>query len=614
MQLGPQKTAQVVYKRFSNQWYVHRIRSKALKKQLNSSWPALQKKYGLGSFKEFFSQLNKKSYAFASDYLRHIPFDKKTYCKRADDYCKKEFNLLGSGSRAFDDIPWYQDFRLGQESADTFFPAFFSKDIIVSLGKTKELEKDIKIPWELSRFQHLFVLGYSYQQTGNQTYANTFVEHITDWLEKNPVLIGPNWVCPMDVGLRAINWIWAFYFFKDCIAISPDFWEHFVCSLYDHAHYLENNWEMYDSRTSNHYLSDLVGYFYCCYFFSVLPDFEKKAAWCHQEILREFEKQIFAEGTDYEGSTYYHKLVTELFYHWYTLAVHGFGNTIEASFLQKLQKMFNFLWWCMPHKGALISVGDNDSGKVLDPSINPSLLNVMTGDQSYGIKHYSDFGISLLKTKELHLSLRHHSYAKRQPSGHFHNDVGSVTLNYKGIDIFVDSGSYVYTPSIFWRNHFRSVTAHNTFFIEGHEPVLLDDRLFTLDLPENRCELNDDSSILSTAHDLYARFGLRAQRTLAVSKDYASCTMTDQWIGKPKHELLSVWNFTLGPTLNIQMLINGILLSYNKKSLVRIETDLPCEIVEAYISYEYGTKLKTQALRMKKQIDEIPVNIRCTFL
>ncbi len=38
-----------------------------------------------------------------------------------------------------------------------------------------------------------------------------------------------------------------------------------------------------------------------------------------QEILSEFEKQVFTEGTSYEGSTNYHCFVTELFYHAYLL-------------------------------------------------------------------------------------------------------------------------------------------------------------------------------------------------------------------------------------------------------------------------------------------------------
>ena len=225
--------------------------------------------------------------------------------------------------------------------------------------------KDIKVPWELSRFQHLAHMGKAYQLTGDERYAQAFEQQISDWIKRNPVLLGPNWACPMDVSIRAINLIWGFYYFKKSTSISIQFWEKFICSLYDHFDHLEHHWEIYDSRTSNHYFSDLIGYFYLCYFFKSLGlSVEKKAQWCFQELMCEFDKQVFHEGTDYEGSTYYHKLITEIVHHIFMVA-RSLGFQITKERLEKFGRMIEFIDRCSFAPDRLVQIGDNDSGKIV---------------------------------------------------------------------------------------------------------------------------------------------------------------------------------------------------------------------------------------------------------
>ena len=89
-------------------------------------------------------------------------------------------------------------------------------------------------------------MGAGYQEGKDPLYARAFEQHVSDFIEENPYLLGPNWYVPMDVGIRALNLIWGFHFFKDAPDIDQNFWQTFVCSLYDHMHYLENNWEVFE--------------------------------------------------------------------------------------------------------------------------------------------------------------------------------------------------------------------------------------------------------------------------------------------------------------------------------------------------------------------------------
>lgn len=632
IQLGPYATARVIHNRVKDKLFNRYWRALALQKKAAHSWAGIARMHRLPQLPTFLMQAKER--AFISVNALCIDVHSVDLCAQADAYTRNCFDLLGSGQQCFTKIPWHSDFRLHAQhpNADHLFDKNqYYKDIIITPGTGAIPAKDIKVPWELGRLQHLFVVGYAYEQTQRAQYAQTFVDHFTDWYEQNPYLLGANWVCPMDVGLRALNCVWAFHFFKDCTEISESFWQRFVGSMYDHFYYLENNWELYDSRTSNHYLSDLVGYFYLCWFFQDLPGVEQKTNWCFQEIRAEFDKQVYSEGTDYEGSTRYHGLVTELFYHWYILSKQ-LGFVISTEREQKLQRMFVFIDWCTPVNGTCIQIGDNDSGSVLAYGITPALIARMCTAQEHDesvkeqaniipvmvsdfceakiVSNYPSFGLSILKNNQWHITLRHHAYNAAQPSGHFHNDVASVTLAFNGIPIFVDPGSYLYTPSVQWRNHFRSVKVHNTSYLNNAEPVQLDERLFYVQLPEQLCSINNVDG-LYTQHALY---GVRFTRAITLRDDDA-IIIADSW-NAPRANAQDVcyWNFTLGPDITAHAITGGVELLYKNSALVHMQSNLVFEIVHDYVSLTYGTKISAQRLCAKMPLDQVMrVHAICTI-
>jgi len=570
--------------------------------------------------KEDFSHTKKYTSAheniFPPFVLRGVPFgtnlkDQEKILTQADLYTQNIFDILGSGPQKFTHLPWHEDFKLKSQnsSADYIFDSTsFYKDIKIKVGKTDDLLKDIKTPWELSRFQHLVILGQAYEITHDEKYAQTFVEHITDWLTKNPYMLGINWASPMEVGVRAINWIWAWHYFKNSGLITLEFWRKFTCSLDDHMHYLENNWETYDGRTSNHYLADLIGYFYLCWFFEGTPSIIKKRNWCYQEMLREFDKQIFNEGTSYEGSTAYHTLVTQMFDHFVFLC-EEFNLPLSDDFKAKHKRMHEFIWWCTINDNEMIKIGDDDSGKLVFFSWQSQEKKCIEG-----IKSYPLFGLSIFKNEKLHLTLRHHAYHKRQSSGHMHNDALSITLAAHGTPIIIDPGSYTYTPSKIWRNHFRSVAVHNTFYVTNQEPVLFDERLFALNIPaasaevlyegwKNKITLADTQNIVSASHNLYSRFGLEAHRTVCVENN--TITITDWWSSKEKtfNDKQSSYNFTLHPEITAKKEDEHWVFYHNDKSIARMKSNLEFTLHDTWVSLGYGNKAASHCLRAQAPIE-----------
>ncbi len=602
-QYGLLTSTRIVKDRITKKLFDRYWRTRARYKKASHSWAAIQKKYAVSvSFQEFLSQVKEKESHFIKQAIAEGHKQHESIISQADLYTQQCFALLGARPACYLKMPWHHDFRLSQQdnAADYHYDGqAYYKDIHIRAGSNEQLSKDIKIPWELSRLQHFFTLGQAYLMTNDNSYADAFVRQYTDWHTQNPFLLGPAWMCPMDVGLRAVNLVIAFHLFKKCSTISNDFWQTYVCTLYDHLFYLEHNWEVYDYKTSNHYLSDLIGYYYLCSFFSTITGIQEKLIWCHQELLREWDKQIFDEGTDYEGSTCYHRLITELFHHMLLVSTDE-HLTVPSKYLAQCNRMIEFIQWCTPEKGALIQIGDNDSGTIVQGL--PSYL-FSNNAMFENIKQYKQFGLSIIKSKEWHISLRHHAYQAKQPSGHFHNDAGSITVSYQGIPIFVDPGSYIYTPSAFWRNHFRSVHVHNTMYLENEEPVPFDERLFALMLPEREyTSINHDKNIVSTSHDLYQRFGLQLNRKIELDELNQQIVMNDSWSCADQKKIENrylCWNFTLGHQIKAFKNGSNIVLYYDTRKLVSISSTLEFEIVPGWLSLDYGKKIATKRLQAK---------------
>src|SRR5262249_33609202 len=116
-----------------------------------------------------------------------------------------EFDLLGSGRVALGTpLPWHDDFKTGRR-----WPLRYAFDIDYN---DLERPSDVKVPWELSRCQHFATLGQAYWLTGDERFAREYVDEVLDWTACNPCGYGVNWACTMDVALRAISWLWGFYY------------------------------------------------------------------------------------------------------------------------------------------------------------------------------------------------------------------------------------------------------------------------------------------------------------------------------------------------------------------------------------------------------------------
>lgn len=299
----------------------------------------------------------------AKNYHDLFPDKAQEKIAQADLICEHTFDLLGSGSKklspegdGYQPIDWHTDFKC----AYRWNPKTFYRDI--RYGYIEGV--DVIVPWELSRFQHLNILGQAYILTRDKKYSEEFANQITDWIKNNPVGFGVNWKCTMDVAIRVANWLVGMEYFSERVIFSKDFLTKFYLSIYRHAKFIRSHLEYSPVLTANHYLSDIAGLFFISIY---CPFFKKSKDWLRfskKELENEIQKQVYNDGCNFEASTSYHRLVLEMFFYCELLGRYA-GIEFSAEYKDKLKKMFEFSLYCIKPNGMIPQIGDNDNGRFL---------------------------------------------------------------------------------------------------------------------------------------------------------------------------------------------------------------------------------------------------------
>jgi hypothetical protein len=273
---------------------------------------------------------------------------------------------------------------------------------------------DVKVPWELARMQHLPVLALAYAAarsgsvgfTSPETYLREFRNQVLDFIATNPPRYGVNWVCPMDVAIRVVNWLLAFDLFRTHGACFDIEFEHELArSVRAHGAHIFTNLEWQPVIRGNHYLADLGGLLFAGAYLPFDGDTDAWLAYGLTELPREIDYQFQEDGTNFEASTCYHRLSAEIVA--YSLAV-ALGLPAErlarlpsnapgaqagglASGIRdpkmgcRLSAMADFLIAIAKPDGRIPQIGDNDSGRFvrLFPSISCQ-LNLVEDDLDLG--------------------------------------------------------------------------------------------------------------------------------------------------------------------------------------------------------------------------------------
>ena len=498
----------------------------------------------------------------------------------ADMVCQGEFPFLGHGTaRLGVPPPWNLDFVSGKDWPHA--PAG-------SLVAVRHDGSDVKVPWELSRLQVLPVLGKAHRLTGSEDYRQTAKALVTDWIRRNPVGVGINWIVAMEAALRAISICFLLSLLAPFRADEAEWLQAAVRSLWEHLLFIEAHSEFSHIIRSNHYLSNLLGLL-CLSLFLEGAGMEPRRTEYSERLQQEIFRQVYADGGHYEASTGYHVLVTQMFTT-ALLLMRADGTEPNPAFVERLRRMHWFMAELADAQGRLPHIGDCDDGRtelLLDDlqqmlsvpvpkrnslcvggllGIGASLLRESLGGTTqdaawYGLVSpgssatgnrralrlapvtvFPESGVGAARNHGCEVLFFAIPNGLRGKGSHTHNDKLCVVLRVKGVELLCDSGTCCYTRDRDTRNHFRSTACHNTARIDAQEQNTVpnaNDALFCIG---NEAQVGPITAQhlpgvleLTAAHEGYRRIRVRHSRVVRLRED--GLELEDQFDGSGEHQV-----------------------------------------------------------------------------
>ncbi len=432
-----------------------------------------------------------------------------SWLKAADHLCGNKVWLLGHEFDLAQSGEWHKD-----PFEDLEWPRLFYS--LVSKSKPSETV-DIKYIWEMNRHQYLIVLAKAYWISGDEKYAKKVVEIISSWIADNPYHTGVNWTSSLELAVRALAWIWAYFLCLGSKYFNASFHFLFLKSIYEHGLHMADHLSTYSSPY-NHLIGEAAGLHVIGSLFSQLkaaPAWED-LGWSLLE--RNIEQQFFDDGMCVEQATFYHHF-TLGFYLQSLMLRKANHKPVSEKMLIMIEKALEVSMVLTKPDGTLPAIGDIDNARSLyfnaehswdfrgylslgavlfnrpdfkaqssglseellwfcDESAVASFENLHSLCPKECSKALSVSGYYVMRDsweKDAHYlcfdcgDMAAGLHEDAVPSAaHGHADALSFELSVFGQAILAEGGFHTYFGPLSWHRYFREEAAHNTIKIAEH--------------------------------------------------------------------------------------------------------------------------------------------------
>jgi hypothetical protein len=483
----------------------------------------------------------------------------------ADEILLGHIPILGQIVDYGSQVAWRKDPYRGAESPARYFRRIPYLDAAAA--------GDHKFIWELNRHQHLVLLAQAAVLAGDNKYSEHIFRQLEHWWRENPFQRGINWTSALEVGFRALSWIWIFHLIGN--RMSGEFRQRFLAELYRHGLHLEYNLSIYFSPNT-HLLGEAVALHALARLFPQLPRAGKWRSLGGSVVREHLQKCVRDDGSYFEQSTYYHMYALDMF------AFHAVLEPASSSYLENLGRMAEFLSALLSQNGELSFLGDDDGGRFFHPyGPRPrfaraalAAASLLSGTQYFPNNEcdISEMGMwwlgaekcaaRLLQVPQPEWRVFHDTgivVLRRGPvvalfdagpfgpgsAGHSHSDTLSLVVTVGGQEVLIDPGTFNYMDPE-WRAYFRGSFAHNTIRIDGGDQAVPAGPFRWTEKP--KVELVEESSDgkMDRVVAICAYRSFLHQRTVESSD--GEFRITDQISGPPgEHEIEQFWHFAIEP-------------------------------------------------------------------
>ncbi|MFQ5588950.1 MAG: alginate lyase family protein [Nitrospiria bacterium] len=333
----------------------------------------------------------------------------------------------------------------------------------------------------LHKFYYAVGLGMAFHETKNPVYLQKWIDLTSSWINTVPL----GFLSSDVAGRRIQNWIYAHYYF---VTLNPDaelpsvFYVRFLESIYDQVCHLANH--LTPSR--NHRTLELYAIFLAAVVFPELKGANMWLAFAKEELGKNIQTDILADGVHCELSTDYHHIVLKNYLNIRKLAA---LNDIDMprEMDTQIRKALEFSLYVHKPDGLIPSLSDGDTGCFLEllkeghRLYNDDTMRYVTSKGRSGhppsdrSKGFAESGYYILRSgwgggSEPYEDERYLVFdcGPLGEGNHGHLDCLSFEMAAYGQSLIVDPGRYTYDESgeINWRVRFRGTAYHNTVLVD----------------------------------------------------------------------------------------------------------------------------------------------------
>lgn len=445
---------------------------------------------------------------------------------------------------------------------------------------------DHKIIWELNRHQHWLQLGRALWLTNDPRYRRGILAQFESWLAANPPLVGINWASMLEIGLRALSWIWALHFLiADRTARpEPPWLVDMLVALDQQLTHVERNLSHYFSPNTH-----LTGEALALYVVGhALPELAASDRWADRGraiLLGEIDRQIRADGGHVECSTHYHRYTLDMYLLALLVATRTNDSKALPEFTAAVTRLAEFMRAVADDRGFFPLIGDDDGGMLWpmtgrachDVRDSLALAAVVLGRPDLAAwevpeevfwlggrtasdradlvsaegavgrtapsRTFPDSGIVVTRDRNgghAVFDAGPHGYLN---GGHAHADALALTLSIGNRRLLLDPGTATYTLDRKLRDRMRGAANHNTVIVDGR-PQSAPDGPFRwrtrTDARLHGSRHSRECDWAEASHDAYAP--LRHRRTL-VRASGSGWLVLDEVLGGGRHRTSTYWHF-----------------------------------------------------------------------
>jgi len=533
--------------------------------------------------------------------------DTAALCRAADLLLAGRWNVFALEGAPLGFPPqWNRDPRTGTTAPMAPGPSIDYRDA--------SLVGDIKYLWEPSRHLELVTLAQAWRSTGERKYRDGARTLLISWLDQCPYPQGVHWASSLELGVRLLNWAAAWQLLAGSL---DDDWRHrWLNAVYKHCHFISHHLSRHSSA-NNHLLGEYMGLYIAGLQWPCWPESARWRKTAERGLCEQGLQQNWEDGVNKEQAIYYHHEVMDMML-LCQLAAQANGCSFPAQWLQRLERMAEFLAAVMDVGGNVPMIGDADDARMLrlDASTAPPYRSLLASaallfqrsdfkakagaldDRNRWLFADADarwaalpppasgageaprtafpqggyylLGKAFDTPQEVRIVVDCGPLGYLSLAAHGHADALAFTLSMGGQEMLVDPGTYAYHTHRQWRDYFRSTAAHNTVQVDGLDQSEIGGNFMWLRKAGAVALAHDETHFFEGKQDGYMRLRdpVMHRRIIRFDSKRNTVKVEDILECSGEHEVALHWHFaegchaeTVGQALHIARRDKGLHMS-----------------------------------------------------